>query len=129
MEQVMSCPYCGSNASLVSDAVVYGTDKYGMIYLCDNYPTCDAYVGVHEGTNLPKGSLANAELREWRKKAHTAFDRVWRGKISRKKGYKLMQNLMGMDEKQAHIGEFDVEQCKMLIRKLENYNQSKGDTA
>jgi hypothetical protein len=89
-----------------------------MIYLCGNYPICDAYVGVHKGTNRPKGSLANAELREWRKKAHKVFDEFWKGKISRKKAYKLMQNLMNMDENQAHIGEFDVEQCKMLILKL-----------
>jgi|GEM_PF-2678644 len=36
--------------------------------------------------------------------------------MSRKQAYKLMQSLMNMDEKEAHIGKFDVEQCNQKIK-------------
>jgi hypothetical protein len=62
------CSYCEAQALLVDSAVVYGR-SYGSIYLCVNWPKCDAYVGVHDGGNQPKGTMANAELRTWRKKA------------------------------------------------------------
>jgi len=56
-----------------------------MIYLCRS---CDAYVGVHKGTDKPKGRLANAELREYKKKAHSAFDPLWRfGGMMRRQAY------------------------------------------
>lgn len=125
MEQDKICPYCGSSVSLVSSSIVYNGRDFGLIYLCDNYPNCDAYVGVHKGTNQPLGRLANAELREWKKKAHAAFNPLYEsGEMSRKQAYKLMQSLMNMDEKEAHIGKFDVEQCKMLIEKLTEYRQA-----
>ena len=124
MEQdIKNCPYCGSNVSLVSSSIVYRGKDFGLIYLCDNYPNCDAYVGVHKGTNQPLGRLANAELREWKKKAHAAFNPLYEsGQMSRKQAYKLMQSLMNMDDKEAHIGNFDVEQCKTLIEKLTEYH-------
>jgi len=110
---------------LVSSSIVYNGRDFGLIYLCDNYPNCDGYVGVHKGTNQPLGRLANAELREWKKKAHAAFNPLYEsGQMSRKQAYKLMQSLMNMDEKEAHIGKFDVEQCKTLIEKLAEYRQS-----
>ncbi len=126
MEQnIINCPYCGSNASLVSSTIVYNGQDYGLIYLCDKYPECDAYVGVHEGTNQPKGRLANAALREWKIKAHGAFDPLYKsGKMTRKQAYKLMQRLMNMDRKEAHIGNFDIEQRKTLIKKLTEYHQT-----
>ena len=48
------CPYCGAVSILTDSKVVYGK-SYGMIYLCRNYPKCDAYVGVHKRTNEPLG--------------------------------------------------------------------------
>jgi ssDNA-binding Zn-finger/Zn-ribbon topoisomerase 1 len=126
MEQdIKNCPYCGGNVSLVSSSIVYNGRDFGLIYLCDNYPSCDAYVGVHKGTNRPLGRLANAELREWKKKAHAAFNPLYEsGEMNRKQAYKLMQSLMNMDDKEAHIGKFDIEQCKTLIEKLKEYRQA-----
>ena len=123
MEQdIKNCPYCGGSVSLVSSSKVYRGRDFGLMYLCDNYPSCDAYVGVHKGTNRPLGTLANAELREWRKKAHAAFDPLHKsGRMSRKQAYKLMQHLMDIDDKEAHIANFDVDQCKALIEKLTEY--------
>ena len=57
------CPYCGGTAILRDASFVYGEKSYGgKVYVCSNYPKCDAYVGVHPGTRIPKGTLADQEL-------------------------------------------------------------------
>ncbi|MPN54908.1 hypothetical protein SDC9_202586 [bioreactor metagenome] len=60
------CDYCGKPAIYTDSSRVYGK-SYGMIYYC---PDCHAWVGVHRGTDKPLGRLADAELRDWKKKAH-----------------------------------------------------------
>lgn len=116
------CPYCHSVAKLTDSVIIYKR-SYGNVWICTNYPDCDAYVGTHKFDNrTPLGRLANAELREWKKKAHEAFDPLWRsGKMKRNKAYELMQMLMGLTKEQAHIGELDVIQCKILIEKLKQH--------
>jgi ssDNA-binding Zn-finger/Zn-ribbon topoisomerase 1 len=74
----VACPYCGDQAILRDSAIVYHGRSYGLIWLCSNYPTCDAYVGVHEGTKKPFGRMSNAELREWKKRAHEVLDELWK---------------------------------------------------
>ena len=67
------CPYCEGQPELVDSIEVY--DKsYGLIWLCR---PCHAWVAVHQGTETPLGRLANQELREWKKKAHSAFDPIF----------------------------------------------------
>ena len=111
----VTCNYCGKPAHYVDSAIVYNGRSYGMIYFC---PDCDAYVGVHKGTDRPKGSLANSELRGWRRGAHEAFDQLWRGNrhVTRKKAYKWLSKQMRLPEDLTHIGMFDVDQCKEVIR-------------
>ena len=73
--QTIFCPYCGKPAILRKASDIYKThtlEEY--LYACSDYPACDAYVGVHRGTLLPKGSLANKELRRKRIVAHRYFD-------------------------------------------------------
>lgn len=112
--QTVICDYCGKRAKYVDSSIVYHGISYGMIYYC---PSCAAWVGVHKGTDKPKGRLANAELRHWKKGAHAVFDRLWRGNrhVSRKKAYKWLSVQMGLPEELTHIGMFDVEQCKQCI--------------
>lgn len=108
------CPYCGKRAEYVDSRVVYGK-SYGMMYLCRR---CDAYVGVHRGSDKPKGSLANAELRYWRKRAHAAFDPIWQiGRFCRRRNeaYTWLGKRMGLPTRKTHIGMFDVIQCKKVI--------------
>lgn len=112
--QVLSgkvCPYCGATTEYVDSEVIYGR-SYGMVYLCR---PCDAYVGVHKGTDKALGRLANAELREWKKKAHAAFDPVWKERQSRNKAYKWLSKALGINRKHTHIGMFDIEECKRTV--------------
>ena len=109
------CDYCGKPACFVDSAIVYHGISYGMIWYCQD---CQAWVGVHKGTSKPLGRLANAELRTWKRHAHRAFDPVWRGKtaFTRRLAYKWLSQEMGLPEEQTHIGMFDVEQCKQVVR-------------
>ena len=108
------CPYCNAGAEYVDSAEIYGK-SYGMIYLCR---PCDAYVGVHKGTDIPLGRLADKELRHWKRVAHASFDPIWqlgrfRGK--RSAAYSWLAEQMGLPEEEAHIGMFDIAQCKKVV--------------
>ena len=72
------CPYCGGTAVLRDASYVYGGESgHKHLYVCQHYPECNAYVGVHEGTLIPLGTLADRELRNKRIRAHQTFDRIW----------------------------------------------------
>lgn len=113
--QEVYCPYCGSKAEYVDSSEIYGK-SYGMVYLCR---PCDAYVGVHDGTDTPLGRLANRDLRRWRNRAHAAFDPLWqKGPYRRRRNdaYAWLAGKMGLTKEETHIAMFDVEQCKQVIQ-------------
>ena len=106
------CNDCGKPAEYVDSTVVYGS-SYGMIYYCK---PCNAWVGVHKGSGTPLGTLANAELRAYRRKAHGLFDRIWRRRwMSRGKAYAWLSEQMGLAREETHIGMFSIEQCRTVI--------------
>ena len=112
----MKCPYCGEWAEKTTGRKVYPRREdlhHLVIYAC---LPCDAWVGAHKDSGKPLGRLANAELRAAKRAAHAAFDPLWKsGQMSRSKAYALLAEKMGIDPKDAHIGMFDVEQCKTVI--------------
>lgn len=113
------CPYCDDKTEYKDSSIVYGT-SYGMIYICRR---CDAYVGVHKGTNKALGRLANRELREAKKKAHHYFDKLWQLKMkegfnkghARAKGYKWLSQQMDLHPDLTHIAMMDVAQCNRVV--------------
>lgn len=110
--QEVNCPYCGSSAEYKDSKAIYGR-SYGMVYHC---PPCDAYVGVHKGTDKPLGRLADKELREYKKKAHSAFDPMWQsGRFRRNQAYGWLSEQMGLTRDETHIGMFDIDRCKQVI--------------
>ena len=133
MSHMPTCPYCGRRASLVGGDVIYITrpDLHNLkFWLCG---PCDAYVGCHkagawcetragritsDGT-LPMGRLANAELREAKKAAHTAFDAHWLHENNRvrarRAAYARLAEALGLDVLDCHIGEFDVARCRQAL--------------
>lgn len=114
------CPYCGSTPIFTDSAEVYGGRSYGMILLCR---PCNAYVGVHKGTNTPLGRLANHELRNAKKKAHLYFDSLWKQSMSRgwskyearTAAYKWLSKEMGKTPEHTHIGMFNIEECERVV--------------
>lgn len=115
------CPYCKQLPEYIDSKEVYDSGvSYGMIYCCR---PCKAWVGVHKGTSIPLGRLANAELREWKIKAHASFDPLWRKKMEQglKKGkarrlaYDWLAKEMDLPNLLCHIALFDIDQCKQVI--------------
>lgn len=122
INQGKQCPYCGGSTEYVDSSVVYGR-SYGMIYRCS---PCEAYVGVHKGTDKALGRLADAELREFKKKAHAAFNPIYESGLintlypqsnrsPRKKAYLWLSEQLGIPEDETHIGMMDVDQCRSVI--------------
>ncbi len=106
------CDYCGRQARFIDSSFIYGR-SYGMIYYC---PDCKAWVGVHKGTDIPLGRLADAKLRKAKMAAHAAFDVIWRHRrTTRKSAYKWLSEQMGLPVEKTHIGMFDIAQCEQVI--------------
>lgn len=133
IKQGKLCPYCLEKTQLVHSSEIYGQHPsfdYGMMYICR---PCYASVGCHKGTEKAYGSLANSELKEWRKKAHAWFDPLWKRKleqgISKKKArnaaYKWLSTAMKIDFKETHIAMFDIEQCQQVIEICKPYHVRK----
>lgn len=125
------CPYCAQPAQLVTGAEIYphrmDLERLSF-WAC--FP-CGAYVGCHragcwlwkngkkvisDGT-VPLGRLANAELRRAKQAAHAAFDPMWtdRGQ-PRKTAYAWLAFKLGIPVDECHIGEFDVERCRLVVQ-------------
>jgi len=138
----VTCPYCSSPAVLTDSVEVYHGNSFGMIWLCR---PCQAWVGVHKGTDKPLGRLANKELRDWKIKAHAAFDPIWEAKLRHRRaggkgksgkdsggpgykkeyargaGYKWLAVQLGIPKADCHIGMFDVETCKRVVEICKPY--------
>lgn len=113
---VIYCGDCGSRAELKDSAVIYGR-SFGLVWICTSFPTCNSYVGCHAGSSRPKGTLANAEVRQWRKQAHAAFDALWlkalKGPLGRGTAYARLA--FHFSESAVHIGESDGPRCQAII--------------
>lgn len=112
----VNCPYCGKTAYLVGGKKIYPhrPDLFGKsFYECE---PCEAFVGCHTGTINPLGRLANLELRKKKMAAHAVFDPIWRtGKMTRGDAYKVLAEKLGIEQKDCHIGMFDVDMCNKVI--------------
>lgn len=117
--QALICPTCGKYARLSTRAEVGRGPKHlkdEAIYVCEDYPQCDTYVGCHRGTREPLGTMADRDLRYRRVKAHKAFDWAWTSKrLSRTEAYELLADVLGVTKDEAHIGMLDLEQCQKVI--------------
>lgn len=107
------CPYCKQPTEFVDSSEVY-RESHGMIYLCR---PCRAWVRIHKDSEAAAlGRLANAELREWKKKAHDAFDPIWKSNLmSREQAYAWLSEKLKVPRHYTHIGFFGVETCKKLV--------------
>jgi hypothetical protein len=102
------CPYCGGLTAYVDSKIIYGK-SYGKIYLCR---PCDAYVGVHRGTDIALGRLANKALREAKKEAHVYFNKIFElGHMTRHEAYGWLCGVLQIPREETHIGMFDEKLC------------------
>lgn len=67
---------------------------------------------------------ATKEVKDWRIKAHNAFDKLWKnGKMTKNEAYSWISNKMG--KKKIHIGELDKTDCEKIIQYTEEYENAK----
>lgn len=112
----MICPFCKKEAKWCENKEIYGKN-FGKSYMCYYCKDCDAYVGCHQNSERPLGTMANAELREWRKKAHSVLDPVWQSRSHGNKSRKHIYRILGeYFDREIHIAESDIEQCQEIIK-------------
>ena len=116
------CDYCGSPVIFTSNAVIYGKEYgNGKCYKCTR---CDAFVGIHTGTEIPLGRLANKKLRELKKKCHALFDPVWKNSknITRDSAYSRLADKLKIPVGICHFGWFNGD---MLLRCIDIMSDKK----
>ena len=121
----LKCPYCGGKAQLRDASSIYHSFKYrGKMFVCENFPKCDSYVGCHPNTTKPLGRMANKKLRTMKSKAHEYFDPLWKKRVfarkkslsyNRTKAYQWLAEQLDLPESKCHIGLFDVDMCRKVI--------------
>lgn len=116
------CPYCAG-------PVVPGKVSGRPVYTC---APCKAHVGLHRGTELPLGTVANAADRKLRGRAHLAFDRLWKLKIelhgvtkaeARGAGYRWLARETGIPVEFCHIAMMHGDQLKDVIHLCSKYGR------
>ena len=119
----MRCQYCGATTRLRSAEGIYKHGGGGvLLYVCSNYPACDAYVRVHPGTTMPVGSLANPALRILRMKAHQHFNELYlSGLMTKSEAYSWLAFALGLLPSQTHIGHFSEHYCNQVITECDKY--------
>ena len=133
------CIECGAEAVLMTGKDVYPRNPEFWdkpIWICWT-PGCGARCGCHPGTTKPLGRPAGAALRRARQMLHGLLDPIWkqadqlsvyapednrtrwqiRGR-ARKRVYAWLRERMGLTEKECHVGEFSIEQCREAWRLL-----------
>jgi len=111
------CPLCGSAVVYTTNDALYGRQMgdWPYIYLCTN-SQCQASVGVHAGTEIPLGTMADSATRQARQLAHSAFDLLWNeGKMSRTEAYAWLSYSLSLPPEQCHIGQMDIATCNRVI--------------
>lgn len=110
-EHDLRCPEpgCGGRLRLRRNG------KWGPWYACERWAEtgCPGAHGCHRG-GTPLGIPADYATRQARRRAHAAFDLLWRGRrprMSRPGAYAWLARMMGMTAGEAHIGRFTAEQC------------------
>ena len=118
MSKEVKCDYCQRPAALVSGLEIYPHKPNLYEKNFWHCVSCDAYVGVHPKTNRPLGSLADRDLREWRRRAHVGLDPLWQRDhygLERQAVYDWLALELEIPVKDCHIGMFDAGMCQRVI--------------
>ncbi|MEC5150900.1 zinc-finger-containing protein [Cryobacterium sp. GrIS_2_6] len=121
---IVICPNDGKPAPWVENKEKYGRN-YGKSYMCYYCKEHDTYVGCHNNTRQPLGSMADEPLRKARMAVHAKIDPLWRVQgHSRKDVYRFISKELGY---QYHTGESDINTCNIILKMMFKLtNQQKG---
>lgn len=128
MPRPVRCDACGSpKVELQSKELMRMRVRgpWSLIWYCSD---CTAWVGCHEGTDVPMGLMGDRNTRHARFEAHQAMDPLWRGRkaiAGRDEVYQWMAAHLGIDYSVAHISMLNEEQCNRLIAGLHLFRELK----
>ena len=118
------CNLCGGKVIFTSNSKIYGKEYgSGKCYMCTS---CGAYVSTHKPRpDEAMGILADAEMRDMKRKCHEKFDKIWmRGSTGEKRHmlrnrtYGMLAERMNIPVEQCHFGYFDMDQLKVAYQKV-----------
>lgn len=116
------CDECGSPRVALQNTKMMNFRRawrWSLVWFCSD---CTAFVGCHEGTDIPLGFMAGLETRHARYEAHQVFDPMWkRGPMSKDQAYQWMAKALFIPYERAHIGMLSKEQCEVLIQAVRHY--------
>lgn len=117
------CNCCGGVVRVATHKEIYGKDygKYPWAYLCVG---CGAYVGLHPFTDIPLGTLADAETRQARNNCKKPFEKIWQsGMMSRTEAYRWLADKMGKTTAECHFGLFNKRECQAAYEICKNFTK------
>lgn len=117
------CRFCKGPVYIVTGKEIYNHREdlwHKKFHLCFD---CWAYVGTHDHSGVPFGTLADQSTRAARNSAHRIFDKRWKNsktKNARYNEYKWLAEQLNLSIDECHIGLFDVDQCNLVIELCKN---------
>lgn len=128
----VTCPYCTLEAQLVYGDTIYFKKEleHQIFYYCAE---CKAVAACKDGSDEPKTTLANANMRKIRAQLYALLDQLQAAKLasSERKGQRiskrhcrdLMQQWLAkelqIDLGSCEVGKLTEDQCKRAIRVCE----------
>ena len=122
-----TCPVCGARAQIKFRDWVGLKHRKGAgnkVLICDNYPKCDTYVGIHRHTMEPLGRMADSHTRFLRYRAHTLMDAIFE---DRRIGYSQLERHFKFKPDQLHFGELYGSDLERIVKYLE-YRHAKSSS-
>lgn len=111
------CPWCEARVSIVNNSEVYGKPHgdWPWVFRCGNR-LCGAYVDMHPGTGIPKGTLADSATREARGWVKQLFNGIWQsGYMSKADAVRWLAGKLGIPKEECEVGRFDVRTCQRAV--------------
>ncbi|MBD2811879.1 hypothetical protein ID853_13520 [Xenorhabdus sp. Vera] len=108
------CRYCGRHVMIAHHLDVFkrihDNSRWPWLYHCWS---CGARVGIHPGTDIPLGTLADKPTRIARISGHQYFEnmREYR-ELERTDAYRWLAWRLGISSAKCHFGWFDAEMCE-----------------
>lgn len=117
-----SCNVCQSSRVIYTENKILYKQNVGDWPMCYYCLGCRASVSCHDGTNIPKGLLANREVKAYRTLAHEAFDKIWMQRImTRFEAYQWLADKLGLPVEKASISQLSKENLIKAIELSNNF--------
>ncbi|CDH33258.1 zinc-finger-containing protein [Xenorhabdus bovienii] len=108
------CRYCCNHVKIAHHEEVFGrilnNSRWPWFYVCTS---CEARVGMHPGTDIPLGQLADCRTRFARRNSKQHFEAMRNAlNMERTDAYRWLAWRLGISSAKCHFGWFDADMCE-----------------